>query len=98
MSRFEKRAGRPEQEDDGHTIADMSMLDSRPAFPGRRPAKREEPAGPSAQPDRPWEEQGLTRKERLMVVLGALKATLLIAAVYIAGAALLIWLMVTLWP
>lgn len=39
----------------------------------------------------------LTRQERRWVIWGALRAALLIGAVYIVGGALLIWLMLTIW-
>lgn len=94
---FDKRDQRPEDEDDGHTIADMSMLDDRPSFRsvlgGPRKAAPEQPR----QDDRPWEKAPLTRKERLMIVLGALKATLLIAAAYILGLGLVVWLFLHFW-
>ncbi|MGN0335447.1 MAG: hypothetical protein ACI4DV_07295 [Lachnospiraceae bacterium] len=39
----------------------------------------------------------LTKQERRWVALGALKSALLIGSVYIIAAAILIWLMLTLW-
>ena len=39
----------------------------------------------------------LTRQERRWVIWGALRAALLIGAVYIVGGALLIWLMLAVW-
>lgn len=39
----------------------------------------------------------LTKEERRWIALGALKSALLIAAVYLIGAALLIWLMLVIW-
>ena len=87
-------------DDDGRTIADMSGLDFPGAFSfrGVRP-KKPEPEGKGDQPetdDRPWEAQmgQLSKSERRMAILGALKAAMLIALAYIAGLGLLIWLMV----
>ena len=87
-------------DDDGRTIADMSGLDFPGAFSfrGVRP-KMPEPGGKGDQPetdDRPWEAQmgQLSKSERRMAILGALKAAMLIALAYIAGLGLLIWLMV----
>lgn len=94
MSAFEKRGGRPDGEDDGRTIADMSMLDDRPSFraaPGDVPGERPENAGQS------WADSSPSRKERLLVALGALKAGLLIAAVYIVVFGVVIWLMLRFW-
>ena len=39
----------------------------------------------------------LSRQERRWVALGALKSALLIALVYLAGLAFVIWLMLTMW-
>ncbi|MDO5416924.1 MAG: hypothetical protein Q4F29_06985 [Lachnospiraceae bacterium] len=39
----------------------------------------------------------MSRQERRWIILGALKSTLLIASAYLAGTALVIWLMLTLW-
>ncbi len=39
----------------------------------------------------------LNRQERRWFILGALKSALMIAAVYLIGAALLIWLMLKIW-
>ena len=47
--------------------------------------------------ERPWENAPFTRKERWMYTLGALKASLLIGLVYLAGLGLLVGLMVFFW-
>ena len=52
---------------------------------------------PEQQTRPPWEETKLTKKERRLVILGSLKATLLIGGVYLLGAAALIGLMVFFW-
>lgn len=87
-------------EDDGRTIADMSGVERQPAFLPRLHRRRSdftESASPRS--DRPWESSGvqLTREERNAAIRGALKAALLIAGAYIAGAALLILAMQALW-
>lgn len=45
----------------------------------------------------PWEEETLTKQERRMYVLGALKAALLIGAAYLIGIGGLIFLFLKLW-
>lgn len=82
-------------EDDGRTIADMSGIGPAPTLLPRRskPAAAPEPAN-----DRPWEQPGeWTRKEKFWAVMGALKATLLIAGAYLAGLAVLLALLLWLW-
>lgn len=39
----------------------------------------------------------LSKEERRWFILGALKSTLLIGSVYLIGAALLIWFLLTIW-
>lgn len=97
MSGFDKRDGRPADEDDGRTIADMSMLDDRPSFRSVLGHRRSVPDDRPADTGRTGTESSFTWKERLLVVLGALKASLLIAAVYIVAFGLLIWLMLRFW-
>ncbi|MDY2694643.1 hypothetical protein [Gemmiger sp.] len=81
-------------EDDGRTVADMSGLDAHPMLrPGRKANRTPEPPN-----DRPWEQDTpWTFKEKLWAVLGVLKATLLIAAVYLAGLGVLLALLFLLW-
>lgn len=89
-------------DDDGRTIADMSGLSGpQPMFlPGRPVGKRpQEPRQEAAdQEDRPWEKERdlMSKEDRRMYILGALKAALLIALAFIVGLgaciALLIWL------
>lgn len=81
-------------EDDGRTIADMSMLSSN-SWKLKRPEedeKEEESENP-----RPWEQTGLTKEERRWYILGTLKAALMIAGVYIVGIGLVGWLLLTFW-
>ena len=89
-------------DDDGRTIADMSGIESQPLLVPRirkradRADFRESDA-PEAN-DRPWDTSGeLSREERNAAVGGALKAGLLIAAVFLAAGALAILAMQALW-
>ena len=85
-----------EFEDDGRTIADMSGIGPAPTLrPHRR--KSDVPA-PETANDRPWEQApDWTRKEKFWAVLGAMKATLLIACAYLAGLAVLLGVLFLLW-
>ncbi len=82
-------------EDDGRTIADMSGIGPAPTL---RPHSRKPAAAPEPANDRPWEQPSeWTRKEKFWAVLGALKATLLIAGAYLAGLAVLLAVLLWLW-
>ena len=83
-------------EDDGHTIADMSGIGHAPMLrPQRRRAAGQTP---ELSNDRPWEQEPeWTAKEKLWAVLGVLKATLLIAGVYLAGLGVLLAALFLLW-
>lgn len=84
------------EDDDGRTFADMSQVE-RPHFFGSFPDKHER--------DKVWHkkssamgaEDEMTGQERRWYVLGAMKASLLIALAYIVGLGLLVLLMVSLW-
>ena len=94
------RSGRPHEDDDGRTIVDMSQVD-RPSMFGFRgdllPEKRQE-RPQERKKSRPWEEEApISPKERRMYALGALKAALLIGLAYLAGLALIIFLLIQLW-
>lgn len=90
-------------EDDGRTIADMSELEGMGLF-GRRPrasrsgknhAYGSDPgsSGSNGTKERPpWEDAPFTWKERLRYMGMALGAALSIAFVFLAGLALVIWL------
>ena len=87
---------RDEFEDDGRTIADMSDIGPAPTL---RPHRRKV-AAPPPEPsnDRPWEQAPeWTFKEKLWAVLGVLKATLMIAGVYLVGLGVLLALLLLLW-
>ena len=83
-------------EDDGRTIADMSDIGPAPML---RPHRRKAAAQtPELSNDRPWEQEPeWTAKEKLWAVLGVLKATLLIAGVYLAGLGVLLAALFLLW-
>ncbi|MBE5038579.1 hypothetical protein INF35_12345 [Subdoligranulum sp. DSM 109015] len=87
-------------EDDGRTIADMSGVEMPSLFlprKPRQPGQDNTPRETSGQ-DRPWEEQEeLTAGQKFWVILGALKAALLIGSVYLVGLGLIILLMVLFW-
>jgi len=87
-------------DDDGRTIADMSGVE-RPSLWGVRPPEErtKPPASPPAPPeeDRPWEDASMGPEERRMYVLGALKAGLLIALVFIVALGLLTAFLLFLW-
>lgn len=92
------RKKRVYEDDDGRTIADMSGVTGpsllRPRSPEQKPS-RQEPE--QQEQDRPWEDNQMSPRERRMVVLGAMKATMLIALAYIVGIGLLIALLLWLW-
>ena len=90
------RKKRVYEDDDGRTIADMSGVEGPSLFVPRSPGQKKTPAQPENK-DRPWEDTGMTRKERRLYVLGAMKATMLIALAYIVGLGLLIALLLWLW-
>lgn len=87
---------RDDFEDDGRTIADMSGIGPAPML---RPHRRKAAAqNPELSNDRPWEQEPeWTAKEKLWAVLGVLKATLLIAGVYLAGLGVLLAALFLLW-
>ena len=86
-------------DDDGRVIADMSDLELPNLWRIRRPSRRPElSAEEPAEPDRPWEDgNGLSPEDRRIYIFAALKAALLIAGVFIAGAVLLIAAMLFFW-
>lgn len=97
------RKKRQYDDDDGRTIADMSGVGRpNPLFLPRAPLGRkkeepEQPQQPQEGAERPWEDAPISREERRMYILGALKAALLIALAFIAGLGLVIVLMLALW-
>ena len=93
------KKNRTYDDDDGRTIADMSGIGRQPMFlprfseNGRRKAAYSAPQ-PSEEPenDRPWEDTGLSKEEQMWYMLGAIKAALLIALVFIGGLGLVVLL------
>lgn len=105
------RSKKQYDDDDGRTIADMSQVSSSPAFFPKRPKDAASADGHGRDPfagvrnrqnrengkARPWEDNSLTLKERLSLVLGAMKATMFIAFAYLIGLAAVVWLLLKLW-
>ena len=92
------RKKRVYEDDDGRTIADMSGISGPSMLVPRSTSGTSENS--SAQPensDHPWEDSEMSRKERLMCVLGAMKATMLITFAYLIGLGLVIFLLLLLW-
>ena len=81
-------------DDDGHTIADMSGIQRSPLFLPRLPKRDRStpPAQPEPERDRPWETSELSPEERRWYILGALKASMLIALAFIGGLGLIVLL------
>ena len=69
-------------DDDGRTIVDMSQVSRPHLYTAPRP-QNEFPKSEKKAPrrtvseDRPWEDTSMTKSERRMYILGALKAVLL---------------------
>lgn len=87
--------GRSTYEDDGHVIADMSGIERPRLWIPRLP--REQSGLPEQTEDKQQWESSFTPDERRMAVLGALKAALFIALVFIIGLGAAIELMVLIW-
>ncbi len=81
-------------DDDGRTIADMSALSPGGGWKGSAPAKKQQKE--PQREEKPWEDT-FTKEERRMYTLGALKAALLIALVFIVGLGLLTAFLLFLW-
>ena len=81
-------------DDDGRTIVDMSGVEdvNRISFVPRTPETKNDVADDNAPPPEP-----ISKEERRLYVFAALKAALLIAAVFLVGIALAIWLLLRLW-
>ncbi|MBQ1576889.1 MAG: hypothetical protein IIZ83_07995 [Oscillospiraceae bacterium] len=79
-------------EDDGRTVADMSGVTRRNIFGFDPNALRSRPEAPSGQGQSvsSSEGDGLTRRQRLWAILGAMKAILLIGLCFAVGMAAVI--------
>lgn len=95
------------EEDDGHTVADMSdvphglsggwhLFGGRAQKGNRGQRESTDVRNWNRQPE-PWEDAPFSRRERRMYTFGALKAALLIGLAYLVGLGLLIGLMVMVW-
>ena len=82
-------------EDDGRTIADMSMLEGTGLFRGRSHSSRNKNESVSNRENgaAPWEDAPFTWGERLRYMGVALGAALSIAFVLLAGMAFIIWML-----
>lgn len=90
MSMSEERNNRT-GEDDGRTIVDMSGVERPNLFSFRR--LPEEPSLPEEQRKanaRSWQGQSVSREERRWLILGTIKASLLVGAAYGVGILLVI--------
>jgi len=82
----------PSEDDDGRTIADMSSLEQPRIFPLRK-KKASEHSEREGKHNRPWEpETPFSKEDRRAYVLAAVASALLIAAVFLAGLGVVIWL------
>lgn len=92
------RKKRTYEDDDGRTIADMSGVGRPSLFLPRRAEEDAPPPPPRPSEEQPeWEQAPISREERRMYILGALKAALLIAFAFIGGLGIVILLMVLFW-
>lgn len=86
-------------DDDGRTIADMSGV-GRPGMVSFRPGT-DRGNDPQPQREAPGGDSGLgpfeSKRERRMYIMGALRAALLIALVFILGLGLITALMLFIW-
>ena len=82
-------------EDDGRTVADMSMQEGNGLFRGRSHSSRNKNESVSNRENgaAPWEDAPFTWGERLRYMGVALGAALSIAFVLLAGMAFIIWLL-----
>lgn len=81
----------PEQEDDGYTIVDMSGVERPNLFSFRKSS--EAPALPEEQRkanSESWLREDVSREERRWLILGTIKASLLVGSVFAAGILLVI--------
>ena len=85
------KQGNAYENDDGHTVADMSDITRPPTFIPRRDRKKQESFLFEKK------EEPFTREERRIYVFAALKASLLIAAAFIVGLGAAILVMVLAW-
>ncbi|MGN0967664.1 MAG: hypothetical protein ACI4O3_00215 [Oscillospiraceae bacterium] len=87
-------------DDDGRTIADMSALAAPKGSLFSPMKKRPRATGSEAEaPDRPGDssQDRMSKEDRRVYIFAALRAALLIAAVFICGLGLTIWLLLQLW-
>lgn len=88
---------RRKEEDDGRTIADMSQVE-RPSLLGHLPVGgHADGTGRDNTQNGVPEQSPFTKEERRWIVLGTLKAALLIGFAFIGGLGLVILLLMLIW-
>ena len=80
-------------DDDGRTVADMSSIERQPLIVPNLKSLKKENQNTEAESDAPeWEQESLNKEQRRAFIGGALTAALVIAGVFIAVGALVIFL------
>ena len=82
-------------DDDGRTVADMSGIERQPLLLPRFRRRQRDGEGPDT--DAPASEDEWSREDRRAVLVGSIGAVLLIGVVFLAAAAAVIALMLTVW-
>lgn len=94
-------SGRYDEEQDERVVADMSGVERRNIMFGSRPkgtrAELKEPPQKRRNSAYPYEEEEITPEQRKWYILGTLKASFMIGAVYVVGIGLVILLMILIW-
>lgn len=87
--------------EDERVVADMSGIERRNLLFGRRPkgtrAELQDVPEPRQNPSYPYQEEEISSEQRRWYILGALKASLMIGAVYAVGFGIVILLMILIW-
>ena len=79
-------------DDDGRTVADMSGIERQPLLLPRFRRKQRDGEEDAPAPEEEW-----SREDRRAVILGSIGAVLLIGVVFLAAAAAVIALLLTVW-
>lgn len=84
--------------DDERVIADMSGVSRRSILTGRpRGTRAELKEVPVKKQENPYDQEEITSEQRKWYILGTLKASLMIGAVYAIGFGIVILLMILIW-
>lgn len=91
-----------DEAEDERVVADMSGIERRNLFFGRRPkgtrAELQDVPHARRNPSAPYQqEEEISSEQRRWYILGALKASLMIGAVYAIGFGIVILLMILIW-